>query len=184
MFSWLSNVFTEKAETSVEKWAVHNAKKATPDDLIAGAVVASFAKDYKHWEFKGEFHQRHSSSCVKSTSLSRKMVSKKDITIVFLFKKTCIYDDYSTVYKYKVIGCEVNGIRVTNAAFKYIYDNWQGITVKVRAAEAAAAEAKKRMEENEKKWDMAEGLLGMKRDGLGRLMPIKTADEPQVEAGK
>jgi hypothetical protein len=69
---------------------------------------------------------------------------------------------------------------MTEAAFRYIYTNWQNIVVQVRHTEQVAAEAKAAMEANEKKWDLAEGLLGMKRDGFGRLMPIKTVKEPSL----
>lgn len=168
-------VFSQPKLAPVEQWATRNAKKATPDDLIAGAIVASFAKDHKHWQFVGDFHQKHGSSTVKSTSLTREMAGKKNVRIVFLFKRTYTGDVYP-VYKYRVIGCEVNGTRMTDAAFTYIYTNWQNVSVAVRAAEEAAAKAKLSMEINEKKWDLAEGLLGMKRNKVGVLMPIKTAE--------
>jgi hypothetical protein len=171
MFGWFT-----KTTPTVEQWANHNAKKATPDDLIAGAIVQSFAKDFKHWKFEGEFYQKWGDSrYFKPTSLSRKMIGKKHVEIVFLFRQTSVSDGYSNIYKYKTIGCEVNGVRITNAAFRLIYDGWQGIVVKVRAAEAAAAEAKAAMEANEKKWGLAEALLGMKRNG-GALVPVRTVE--------
>jgi hypothetical protein len=165
---------------SVEEWAERNKKKASADDLIAGAIVSSFAKHYKSWKFEGEFHQRHDRhGAFKPTSLSLKLPTKKHISIVFLFKKTDAGDTYSTLYKYKVIGCEVNGVQVSQSAFKYIYSGWQGIVVQVKRTEQVAEEARKSMEENEKKWDLAEALLGMKRGPLGQLVPIKTIkDEP------
>jgi hypothetical protein len=171
------NFFSSRPSlTPVEKWSLHNAKKATPDDLIAGAIVSSFAKDFKCWKFEGEFHQRHNSGGHNKTTLTFRKVTKKNVDIVFVFKQTTSNDGYSTVYKYKVIGCEVNGVRMTEAAFRYIYTNYQNIVVQVRRAEQVAAEAKAAMEANEKKWDLAEGLLGMKRDGFGRLMPVTTVE--------
>lgn len=174
------NLFKKPVPT-VEAWANHNAKKATPDDLIAGAIVTSFAKDFKHWKFVGEFNQRHGHpNGFRSTSLTRKMVGKKHVEIVFVFKHTKHSEwsgnGYSSIYKYVTIGCEVNGIRMTDAAFKYIYQNWQNIVVDVRRAEEVAARAKSNMQLNESKWDLAEGLLGMKRNGLGQLVPVKAAE--------
>jgi len=173
MFSFFKN----PPMTTVELWVAHCSMKTTPDDLIAGAIIPSFAKDFKHWKFVGEFHQRYTnSSGFKSTSLTRKMVGKKHVEIVFVFKNTRHSNGYDAIYKYKVIGCEVNGIRISDRAFRAIYDAWQGVVVKVRAAEAAAAEAKLAMEMNEKKWDIAEGLLGMKRNKQGALVPVKTVE--------
>lgn len=169
----LKTLFRKPIPT-VEQWANHNAKKASADDLIAGAIVSSFAKHFKHWQFTGEFNQRHSSSGgFQRTTLTRKMSNKKHIEIVFVFRHTQGGDSYSTIYQYKVIGCEVNGIRVSDAAFKYIYRNWQNIIVDVRRAEEVATRAKADMELNEKKWDLAEGLLGVKTNKLGQMIPVE-----------
>jgi hypothetical protein len=176
MLSRIRSAFKPKIAT-VEDWANHNSKKCTADDLIAGAVVASFAKHYKQWKFEGEFNQRHSNpSGFQPTKLSFKVPTKKHVEIVFLFKEADLGDAYSTIYRYTVIGCEVNGVRVTDAAFKYIYTNWNNLVVQMKHAEEVAAKAKADMEDNEKKWNLAENLLGMKRDGLGRLMPVKTVE--------
>lgn len=174
----LFTLFSSKpALPTVEKWANHNAKKATPDDLIAGAIVQSFATHYKHWKFKGEFNQRHDrTNGFQETSLCRKMGNKKHIEIVFVFRQTGGNDGYGTIYRYKAIGCEVNGIRVSNKAFAAIYTHWNNMVVEVKRTEEIAAQAKKSMEANESLWDLAEALLEMKRDGLGRLMPIKTVE--------
>jgi hypothetical protein len=172
-------LFSKPTVAPVEKWAVHNARKATPDDLIAGAIVASFAKDFKQWKFVGQLEQRHSrESYFQSTSLSRKMVGKKHVEITFLFRHTKSVDgDYNQTHKYRAIGCEVNDIRVSELAFRRILNNWKTIVTQVRHAEEVAAGAKAAMDTNENKWNLAEALLGMKRNGLGQLMPVKTAEE-------
>jgi hypothetical protein len=174
MLGW----FRRPSATPVEKWATHNAKKASADDLIAAAIIQSFAKDFKHWKFVGQFSQRHdSSSGFQNTSITRKMPTKKHIEIVFLFRQTNSSDGYSNIYKYKVIGCEVNGVRVSDTAFHAIYVSWNNIVAQVRRTEEVAAEAKASMEANETKWNLAESLLGMKRNGLGVLVPVKTVEE-------
>jgi hypothetical protein len=172
-------LFSKPTVAPVEKWAVHNAKKTTPDDLIAGAIVASFAKDFKHWQFVGQFEQKWGNeSSFRSTSLSRKMGGKKHVEITFLFRHTKSPDgDYSHIHRYRAIGCEVNGIRVSELAFRRILNNWKTIVTQVRRAEEIAAGAKATMDANENKWNLAEALLGMKRNGLGQLMPVKTAEE-------
>jgi hypothetical protein len=168
--------FSNSRVSPLEKWANHNAKKASADDLIAGAIIASFAKDHKHWKFVGNFKQDYIRyNDFVSTSLSRQMGNKKHIKIEFLFK----YMEFETAprYHYRVVGCEVNGVAVSNKAFKAILTAWQSIREKVKAAEAVAAKAKSEMETNEIKWSLAEELLGMKRNGLGVLMPVKTVEE-------
>lgn len=42
---------------------------------------------------------------------------------------------------------------------------------------AVAEKAKKAMEENEKKWGLAETILGMKRNESGALVPAVNPDE-------
>jgi hypothetical protein len=166
--------FNKPRVSPLEKWANHNAKKASADDLIAGAIIASFAKDHKHWKFIGNFKQDHSSKhYFASTSLSRQMGNKKHIKIEFLFR----HMEYEEGHRYRVFGCEVNGVRISDKAFKAILTAWQGIREKVKAAEEVAEKAKAEMEVNETKWNLAEELLGMKRNGLGVLMPVKTAEE-------
>lgn len=176
MFNFLS--FKKSAIPPIEKWANHNSKKASADDLIAGAIVGSFAEHFKHWKFCGDFNQRYDGSGgFKPTSLSRKMVGKKHVEVVFVFRATQSGDAYSTIYKYKVIGCEVNGIRISDRAFQHIYTSWNNVVVKVKAAEEVAEKAKNEMVANELRWDLAESLLGMKRNGLGVLIPVKTVEE-------
>jgi hypothetical protein len=165
-------LFSKPSLPSVEQWANRNAKRATPDDLIAGVIAASFAKDYKHWKLEGSFNQKHSYSAdFVKTTLSRKMSNKKHIEILFVFNKTV-----GNHYCFHVIGCEVNGVRMTNEAHVMIYKNWHDISASVQHAEKVAAEAKAAMEANETKWNLAEALLGMKRDGLGVLQPVKTVE--------
>lgn len=174
----LFSLFSSPSVPTVEKWANHNAKKATPDDLIAGAIVASFAKDFKCWKFEGEFQQKHNyHSDFRSTSLSRKVPTKKHVEIRFVFKKITTSDGSgTTTYIYNPIGCEVNGVRMSEAAYKYIYFHWNNVVVQVKRAEEVANQAKADMEANETKWNLAESLLGMKRDGFGTLQPVKTAE--------
>lgn len=163
---------------TVEQWANQHKDKASADQIIASAIIQSFAKDFKHWQFVGEFAQRHSSrDKFKSASLSRKIPTKKHIVIDFLFEETDAGDTYSTIYKYKVIGCEVNGIQIDDSAFKAIITAWHNIAVQVRATEAAAEAAKKSQEVLDKKWNLAEDLIGMKRNRNGLLVPKKQAEE-------
>ncbi len=168
MFKFLASIFAPLSPDPI-LWAETHAKKTTPDEIIAAAIVESLAKDFKAWHFMGEFYQRYSSSKPKMTKLWRE--GDDPLEIVFLFRQTISSDGYSTVYKYKVIGCEINGVRLNNIAFGLIYDAYQNISVKVRAAEAAAAKALKEQQENETKWNIAENLLGMKRTELGALVP-------------
>jgi hypothetical protein len=171
--------FKSRPLPTVEQWATSNANKASADDLIAGAIIQSFAKDYSKWQFVGKFEQKGLSRDhhFVSTSLSRKIPGKKHIEIAFLFKQTSYDSDGYTHHNYKVCGCEVNGIRLEDKAFKAIYKNWVNIGVKVRAAEEQAMRSEAAMKENETKWNLAEDLLGYKRNGTGLLVPKKQAEE-------
>lgn len=174
LFGW----FRTPSVTPVEKWATHNAGRASADDLIAAAIIQSFAKDFKHWQFVGDFNQKHTSvGKFQNTSISRKVPTKKHIEIIFLFKRTETEASSGRSYKYKPIGCEVNGVRVSDTAFHAIYVSWNNVVVQVRRTEEVALKAKASMEENETKWNLAESLLGMKRNGLGVLVPVKTVEE-------
>jgi hypothetical protein len=159
----------------IEKWAEANKNKASADGIIAATIVESFAKDYKSWKFEGAFEQRYSSkSSFQRTVLSRKVPCKKHIEIVFIFRETNKSDAYSNLYKYKVIGCEVNGIQLEDKAFRYILTNWNSLVVQVKATEAAAAEALANQQALDAKWNLAEELLGKKRNKQGALVSNDT----------
>ncbi len=65
----------------------------------------------------------------------------------------------------------------------YIVETYALLRKKRLDAEKQAAESKAAMEENEKKWNLAESLLGMKRLPSGALVPADPAKHEEEDEG-
>lgn len=77
--------------------------------------------------------------------------------------------------------CVVNGQALDPAVGLQIALAYKNIHQSIIAAERTAAEAKAAMEANEAKWNLAEKLLGMRRNADGALVPVEKVVEPPVE---
>lgn len=70
----------------------------------------------------------------------------------------------------------VNDMKMDRRSEDIIVFAYHKIKTQVIAAEKAAQEAKAAMERNEQAWNLAEKILGMKRNEFGALVPIQTAE--------
>lgn len=168
--------------TDLETWARNAAKLTTPDDLIAASVIGSFAKDYDKWVLYGDWFAR-APRYVKKLNLCR---NREEYTAKLTNRSTklavCIYREKTSRDRDDIEPwidlpdrCVVGGVVLNERASAHIVSAWKQISAKVKAAEEAAAKAKADMELNEAKWNLAEKLLGMKRNEYGALVPIQTA---------
>lgn len=176
--------------TTVEEWAVYNSKKMTPDELISAGVIRGFAKDFDSWKLNHYWTNSNglkpvayrSSDREAKTSIAHK---EKKCKVVFFWEKKEEGDYYSRSYSYELTGVHVNDVELDMKQGKLIFDSWEKIKEHHEAIKAAAAEAKRQMELNEKKWNIAEDLLDMKRLPSGALVPkVKVEDEaPHTREG-
>jgi hypothetical protein len=170
-------VRTSAPAMSIEDWAARNADMCQADEIIAASIAASLAKDINDWKATGCFEPEYENrrSWFSSHTLPRLANSSKDLRVEF---ETRIYrihpEKLARVARLK--GTRVNGIEVSSAAAGVIYDAWQKVTKRVQAAEEAAAKAKADMAKQEAAWNLAEKLLGMKRNEHGALVPVQTVE--------
>lgn len=174
---------------TVEKWAVKNASIATPDQLIAGAVLESIAKHFEDWELhsetlsyrqyvhhsREEWERRRKEWYAKWSELGGQ-VNYYMVNRVLENKKTGVRVSYRKTGENTRDMFYVNGVSICNEEGEKIALGHLKLQDAYERAQAAAAEAKWQMEENEKKWNLAESLLGKKRDEFGTLVPIKTVE--------
>jgi hypothetical protein len=192
MFRGLGFLFNRLARDADAEAINHPyAKATTPDEIIAAAIMQSFAKDFASWEWKnvkygtcmadvkkilegGEgstYHTSDAREIVENFKLTKLVNSALDISLTPIMDKSA-RGNYHYV---RITGVTVSGYELTKEIQQRIWTTWKDVSSKVRAAEAAAAAAKKAMEENERKWNLAERLLNMKRNEQGVLVPVVEA---------
>ena len=175
-------ILFEPLPITVETWAEHNANRATPDGIIAATVVELFVKDFDGWSAKDlEKFSRYGGTYVEAArnKYSPQLFHKgKNIDIKFGVKKWEEGEyDGTKCADWCSEGTTVNGLAVELKAARYIAAGWEKIAKQQEKLKTAAARAKANMERNEAAWNLAEKLLGMKRNEQGALVPIVKADE-------
>jgi hypothetical protein len=162
------------------------AEVTTPDQLIVANVLESFVTDLPAWTVGyGErplkvakpplLDRENKNSVIKEYKLDRgKRGSKgfiKALTVEMEIEYKRVLCDYSTYYP-SVNGKSlfINGIAIDpKYAFTILTKYWEYRDV-LETAEVTARRALADMEANEARWNLAEELLNMRRDGNGRLV--------------
>lgn len=153
-----------KEALSVEQWAEANCRKASAEGIIAAAIVQSFAKDLSVWENENfndaEIAYRRGTGSLK--------YPEKNITLTR--KAEYKFNPYGPDF-YRFNGMTVNDISMTKEAEKYILRNYESLAIKLRKAEETAERVKAEIDHTERAWNLAETLLGFKRNEQGALVP-------------
>lgn len=170
----LSGILAVIAPKSKKPDMINNsyAKATTPDEIVAAAIVQSFVKNFDDWSLLGSLEppsQYFKSDAERHASTLNN--SKKKLAVAFVFEFKSAKERHYPIPK----GCSVNESKLNERSFRIILDGWLKISKEVVKTRKAAADAVREMEENEKKWNIAEKLLGMKRNQFGALVPVKTA---------
>lgn len=152
---------------AVERWAWKHRNAAKPEEIIAAAVIQSFAKDFDKWEAK---HFDNAEDAYNQEGGYLRFASKEtNIQRIPEYK----YNS-SGPNTYRFNGMTVNDIEMPKYLEKAIIDGWNKIAVEMKRTLETAAKAKKAMDTNETAWDLAEKLLDMKRTDSGALVPKET----------
>lgn len=179
-FSWATGPTCGAHGDAIERWSACNANKATPDDIIAAAVIQSFAKDFEHWSGNLSANLPSHRICCNAGSEPDGHVlknSKKNLTLISKYHKGKSRDnDGLNPFYYHNKGLLVNEIPLQPDAAKRVLRAYQEVKQRVDRVKAVADKAKEDMERNETAWNLAEKLLGMKRNEFGALVPIKTVE--------
>lgn len=145
-------------------------KAATPEDFIVNYFINAMAKNFnsvkKTAENCGRHRIDHKFEIYDPVKNNRVAVGYFDYS----------FDSIGTIREPYV---ELNRIRssISQSYMKKIKEAYQSIAEKEKAIKVAQEKALKEMQENEAKWNIAEQLLGMKRDESGALVPVVKVEE-------
>lgn len=166
-----------KGPLKVEDWATKCAKITTPDELVAAAIIQSFAKDFHKWKITGKFSTTWDGYSSYNQDGEAKPIltnDEKKLTVAFHLTQHRSRQFSMNLWEERdqqLKSCRVNDVSIGIREARQILNAWYKITANIKAAKEAAARAKREMEENEKKWNLAEQLLGMRRTHTGALVP-------------
>lgn len=157
----------------------------TPDDIIAAQIIESFVKEFDDWKYDGDFaaftlQPKPYKATEDGETDSTFKLTKKDKSLIVLGKRHHKrwwkksgdpYKTTTTGYYATLFSGSVNEIPFSSDAMKRVYEEYLRIDAAYKEASRVAEKAKADMEVNEKKWELAERLSGMVRNGQGALIP-------------
>ena len=176
---------------SVEEWSQHNATKATADGIIVANIVDSFARHFDDWQVSGLFPlpkdnklpryaKKRGGPYQRSVTFFRERINGKfSQKIVVTIKVTT--QGWALAYDYSVDSgdffefdsLDVNGVSLDPKLGEEIFLKYSRLAEQITKTKEAAEKAKRELEHNERKWNLAESLLGMKRNEFGALVPAQ-----------
>jgi len=170
------------------------AKATTPDRLIAANIVQSFAKDFDNWSVENWSRRFCPRVGVEYGNIGRMFNRKTGVYLVFAWKHDGKLSIESALEKKRGEWVVLVDESAKGGEYRLDYDLFETgmvldkqsstliVTERIRiaAAHKAAKEAADRalavMQANEAKWELAEKLLGMKRNAIGALVPVQQED--------
>lgn len=155
--------------TEIGVWATKNANKADADGLIAAAMAESIVKHFNKWKAVSFTDPKKAWMNGGEGCLIN---SEKGITLKRL------PENKGDKYRFNgmVLIHPKGELALSSKAERFIITAYEKISVKVQAAEKAAKIAKDNMDRLDRAWNIAEDLLGFKREENGALVPQKTAE--------
>lgn len=170
--------FGVSSTVSVEDWANHNSNKATADELIAVGVIRKMKTDITCFKLiSDERESRYTRDHYKSyhviiESSKHKLNIKVECNAVK--GKSKDRDGLNPFWYYpgrNVKKAYVNDVEISGAAGLQILLEFKRLNDVQKKAAEIAAKADLAMKLNEKKWNLAEELLGFERTENGALQP-------------
>ncbi len=163
---------------SVDKWAMMHANRCTPDDIIAAHYIELIAREFDNFKLihRYSFQQKdferftgHPDWClVYQPKAGRKFPAR------IFWKTSEEYKDRKSIKRHH--NFEIDKVKIDEAAGNRIVAAYKDVEEKWKVAKEAAKKAAEELAINEAKWNLAERLLGMKRNEHGALVPIQTAE--------
>lgn len=158
------------------------AKATTPDQIIAAAIVESFAKDFDSWRARDLERKTLYGTAFREYAPSLRHPEKK-IEILFGFR-TWPSDSEGDITDYPAYtsadwqskGTKVNGIEIDLKSARLIANSYETLLNQREALKEKEQKALLTMKRNEEAWNIAERLLGMKRNEFGALVPVQTVE--------
>jgi hypothetical protein len=179
----------------VERWAKKVSQLTSPDEIIVARITQSFATDITAWECSCDLDELRCAlwirangrvSLIKPDQIEKLhrddrfwqrvhgigKLSNEKSSLEVLLKIDYKQSRRRAFYDYEVIEFSVNGDELDKYLGWMVWESYCKINDEYVKAQEVAAKAKKDMEANERKWDLAERLLGMKRLPTGALVPV------------
>lgn len=178
--SYLVTQLTQEPLEPIEKWSLDVSKLTTTDQMLIASIIrnmGNFPTDWKSNDIK-EVLETSSVPHYTPSIFRKKNVNGPEIRFTFGFRSKPRFSG-SVFYNYWPDPTRepcINGMPIDIKAAKFIFKKFKSLDATIKAAELAALTAKREMLENEKKWNLVEDLLDMKRNEHGALVPRKTVE--------
>lgn len=173
--SFLRRAYGDELPTP-EEWAERHAKRCSADQLISAFIIQSIAKDVDDWESgsyglttgiagAAKLFETYRDTFGRSADgvLRNRKKHMNVKSILVLWDRAC----GSTPSRHFM----VNGVPFDDDEGRKIIEAYNKVALASRKAKEAADKALQEMKANETKWNLAEDLLGMKRNEFGALVP-------------
>jgi hypothetical protein len=176
-FSWGLSPDCGDHGTPVERWANHNAKICSPEQLVEAHVINSIARDFEDWELVtkrnywsdsidfSKFDSVHAGSVDRILRNRRKHRNVKSVTIFWEHVPNGQHRNFN-----------VNNVPFSANEGRNIWEAYRKIDEQRKATARIAAKALEDQKRLDRRWNLAEELLGFKRDEHGALVPVKTVE--------
>jgi hypothetical protein len=171
-----------------EVWAMQNADICNADQIIAAKIVEQFAKNPRAWTFTCYYELPALQRVPRGCSMPNYDSNHREFTVRgkgmnikgTWTEKRFYYNREFGTHTVEFGKLMVNELVLAPECCEFVYHNCLSIHNKHQAALKAAAAAKEAMENEQKKWDFAEKVLGFKRDEKGALVPINTVIDGSI----
>jgi hypothetical protein len=161
---------------SVEQWSDRVAPLCSPEQLIAAHIKQDIAKNFDKWRINKiltpDARMRHEAKFLPGVEKRVFNYVLTDGDIVILYRdQSYNYDrEFYENFYIGYIEFPNDAGQSILATYNLVKAQWSELERKRRAAEKA-------MIDNERRWNLAEHLLGMKRNEYGALVPIVPVEE-------
>jgi hypothetical protein len=171
-------------------WGQHPvANLTTPDAIIVAHLIQTFTADFEDWT--NEDFRKLGNPDFRYETVRPKLINTKlkvEISFPVVYQGTGLKRSYVISGNGRFKRFSSNGFTATadfqldTTSSEALLKTWTDISTKMKAAKETAAKALAEMKANEEKWNVAESLLGMKRNATGLLMPIETEQQKADKA--
>lgn len=164
-------------------------KALTPDQLITANLIELIAKDFDGWTVDDKSDIKYGCS-LSAYETSKKWeaahpelnnIEHSFVDKVLIYAKKNIklfYYSESSIYYY------IGDVKFDNKCGAKIREAYNEIWTERQRLKKVAAEALKKMKEDQKKWDLAEKLTGLKRLENGALVPATPISSQSEQVGE
>lgn len=197
-FSWATGPDCEGCEYRKDPRNHPYAKATTPDELIAAVLMESILNNFDEWELLNAPTYDYYGASSGPTNTSFQKIKDwmeehgEKVNVVLVNRSKDWFFRYRKIDENLRKDFSFNGEKISTeagcavrAAFSKMKKKKNDIEEAARKAEAEAAKIKAEMEAEQRKWNMAENLLGMKRLPNGTLVSkekyeLLMKDSPEI----